>query len=134
MRLQRGAKLAVVVEIDAHDIGQAQRKRSAGIRAIPAFADTLNDDAFGTKADGDRTEVLFEIIDELAVRGEVEDFLVHDPVVADLRANQRSRTLKRRTAGRNRIEAAHLLERPRLCMNIFTTGFRPYPPLIHGQT
>src|SRR3984957_5162116 len=98
MRLQRGAKLAVVVEIDADGIGQAQRQRSAGIRAIPAFADTLNDDAFGTKADGDRTEVLFEIIDELAVGREIEDFLIHDPVVADLGANQRPRTLKRRTA------------------------------------
>jgi hypothetical protein len=36
----------------------------------------------------DRAEILLEIVDELAVGGEIKDLLVEDEVVADFRAEQ----------------------------------------------
>src|ERR1700710_276573 len=58
MRLHRGAKLTVIIEINPHGIGQAERRGCAGIGAILAFADALHRDALGTEADDDRTEIL----------------------------------------------------------------------------
>src|SRR5258708_24089830 len=53
MRLHRGAKLAVIVDVKPRGIAQAQRSGCAGIRAILAFADALHDNALGTETDGD---------------------------------------------------------------------------------
>jgi hypothetical protein len=84
VRLQRGAEFAVVVEIEAHGVAQAERGRATGIGAQPAFADTLHRDALRAQADQDRAKILRDIIDELAVSRQVENLLVENPVVPDL--------------------------------------------------
>ena len=96
VRLHRGAKLAVIIGVEPHGIAQAERRGRAGIRAILAFADPLHRDALGAEADGDRTEILRDIVDELAVGGQIENLLIENPVVPDLRAEQDPRALHRR--------------------------------------
>src|ERR1700680_1827854 len=98
VRLRRGAKLAVIVEIEARRIAQAERRGGAGIRAISAFADALHRDALGAETDRDRTEILRDIVDELAVGGQIENLSIQDPVVPDLRTHQKPRTLHGRAA------------------------------------
>ena len=53
MRLQRGAKLAVIVEVKPRGIAQAEGSGRAGVRAISALADALHGDAVGAETDGD---------------------------------------------------------------------------------
>jgi hypothetical protein len=96
VRLQRRAELAVTVEIEARGIGETERRRRAGVGAIAAFTDPLHRDALGPQADHERTEVLGKIVDELAVGREVEDLLVENPVMADLRAQQHAGAFQRR--------------------------------------
>src|SRR5713226_9048704 len=96
MRLRRGAKFAVIVEIEASRIGQAERRGGAGICAISAFADALHRDALGAKTDRDRTEILRDIVDELAVGGQTENLSTQDPVMPDLRAHQKPRAPRSR--------------------------------------
>ena len=95
VRLHRGAKLGVIIEIDARGVAQAERRGRAGIRAVPVFADTLHADALGAEADGGRTEILLDIVDELAVGGQIENLSIENPVMPDLRAQQDPRTLRR---------------------------------------
>ena len=45
----------------------------------------LNRDDLEGRADSDRAEILFESVDELAVRGKIDDLLVDDPVAPGLR-------------------------------------------------
>ena len=47
MRLQRGAELGVIVEIEPRCVAQAERSGRAGVRAVPALADALYGDALG---------------------------------------------------------------------------------------
>src|SRR4051812_30830503 len=65
MRLRCGAVLAVIVDVEARGVAQAERGRRAGIRAIAAFADALHDDALSAEADGDGAEILRDVVDEL---------------------------------------------------------------------
>ena len=90
----RGAELAVIVDVEARGVAQAERSGRAGIRAISAFADALHDDALGAEADGDRAEILRDVVDELAVGGEIQNLLIEDPVAPDLRADQEPRALE----------------------------------------
>lgn len=93
MRLGRGAKLAVIVDIEAGLVAQVERRRRAGVRAISAFADALHGDAFGAEADGDRTEILRDVVDKLAVGGQIENLSIENPVVADLPLSTEALTL-----------------------------------------
>src|SRR6202043_3250732 len=99
-----------VVEVEPRGIGQAEGSGGAGVRPILALADSLDGDALGAEADQHRAETLREIIDELAVGGQVENLLAENPVVADLRTDQRPRALHCSRARRQRIEAADLPE------------------------
>src|SRR6266481_6498781 len=83
VRLGHGAELAVVIQIEAHRIAEAERSRPAGIHAISAFADALHRDALRAEADGDRAEILHDVVDQLAVGGKIENLAVEDPVVPD---------------------------------------------------
>src|SRR5450631_4321237 len=87
MGLHRGAKLGIIIEIESGGVAQAERSRCAGIRAISTLTDSLHGDALGTEADGDRTEILRDVVDELAVAGQIENHPVDDPIVADLRTD-----------------------------------------------
>src|SRR4051794_27180967 len=98
MGLRDGAEFAVVIEVDPRVAGQAERGGGAGVGAISAFADALHGDALRTETDGDRAEALGEIVDELAVGGEVENLLLEDPVMSDLGSDQEARTLRERGA------------------------------------
>src|SRR3981189_1688470 len=109
MRLHRGAKLAVIVDIKSRCIAQAERCGRAGIRAISAFADPLHGDALGAEADGDRAEILRDIVDELAVGGQIENLPIENPVVPDLRAHQDPRALHGCTGRHHGTETAELL-------------------------
>jgi hypothetical protein len=110
VRLQVGAELAVVVEVEPRGVGQAERGGAASVRPILALADPLHRDVLGAEADQHRAETLREVIDELAVGGQVENLVAENPVVADLRADQRPRAFHGRRACHQRIEAADLLE------------------------
>src|SRR5260370_7493805 len=72
MRLRRGAKFAVIVEIEASRIAQAERRGGAGIGAISAFADALHRDALGAETDRDRPEILPPIVDELPLATHID--------------------------------------------------------------
>src|SRR6478735_1158180 len=97
MRLHRGAKLAIIIDIKSRRAAQVEGSGRAGIRAIPAFADALQGDALGAEADGDGAEVLRDIVDELAVGGQIENLPIENPVAPDLRAHQNPRALYGRT-------------------------------------
>jgi len=86
--LQRGAKFAVIVEIEARGTTQAERRRRAGIGAISAFANALHGDALGAETHRDRTEILGDIVDEFAVARQIENLLAENPVMTDLRTQQ----------------------------------------------
>src|SRR6476661_10700314 len=75
MLLHRGAELAVIVDVQARPVGQAQRRRRTDIGAVLAFADALQGDAFGAETDQNRAEILRDIVDEFAVGGQIEDLL-----------------------------------------------------------
>jgi len=74
MRLHRGAKLAIIVEIKSRHVAEVEGSGRAGIRAISAFANALQRNALGAEADGGGAEILRDFVDELAVGGDVEDF------------------------------------------------------------
>lgn len=81
MRLHRGAILAVIVDVETRGIAQADRRRSAGVCAIPALADALYGDALGAEADGNRPEILRDVVDELAVGRQINNLLIDNPVM-----------------------------------------------------
>ena len=132
MRLHRGAEFGVVVDVEARGIGQAQRRRGAGIRAVLAFADALERDALGAEADGDVGEILHDIVDELAVGRQVENLPVEDPVMADLRADQQPRALHGGARRHHGIEAADLLQRTGPGADIFERGLGHDAALVPG--
>src|SRR5690242_17228348 len=109
MRLQRGAELAVIVEIEARAVAKAERGGRTGVGAIAALTDPLHRDALGAETDHDRAEILRDIVDELAVGGKVEDLLVENEVVTDLGAQQQAGPFKRRPALGDGIETTGLL-------------------------
>src|SRR3954447_12939787 len=111
VRRQLAAELAVIVDVEPRRVGQAERGRGAGIHAIAALADAGYDDALGPEADLHRSQVLMEIVDELAVGGQVQDLLVEDEVASDLGSDHDARARERRRADIEWIEAANLLER-----------------------
>src|SRR6202021_2806384 len=111
VRLHRGAEFAVVIDIEPGRIAQVEGSGRTGIRAIPAFADALHGDTLGTETDGDRAEILRDIVDELAVGRQIENLSIENPVVPDLRAEQEARTLHRRVGRHQGIKTPDLLER-----------------------
>src|SRR5450756_2368487 len=122
MRLRRGAELAVIVEIESHRVAEGERGGRSRVGAVAAFADALHADALGTEADSDRAEILLDIVDELAVAGQIENLPVEDPVMADLGAEQDARTLHRRAGRHQGIETAALLKRSGGGADIFERG------------
>ena len=74
------------------------------------------------------------IVDELAVGGQIENLLIEDPVVPDLRADQHARALHRRSARRQRIEPPDLLKRSGRGAHIFERGFRHDTALVDGSS
>src|SRR5665811_1993173 len=131
MRLHRGAELAVIVEVEPRRIAQTERRGRAGIRAVAAFADALHGDALGAEADGDRAEILRDVVDELAVGGQIENLLIEYPVVPDLRAQQEARTLRRGAGRHDRIEPADFLQRSGRGAHIFERGLGHDAALVH---
>lgn len=97
MRLHRGAILAVIVDVETRGIAQADRRRSAGVCAIPALADALYGDALGAEADGNRPEILRDVVDELAVGRQINNLLIDNPVMHPMPRRPTS------DAGRRRI-------------------------------
>ena len=89
MRLHRGAKLAIIVDIESRRVAQVEGSRRAGIRAISAFANALQRDALGTEADSDGAEILRDIVDKLAVGGQVENLPIDAAVLSGSLAYQR---------------------------------------------
>src|SRR4051794_20403844 len=96
MRLQGGAIFAVIVDVEARGVAQAERSRRPRIRAVTAFADALQGDTLGAEADGDRAEILHDIVDQLAVDGQIQNLAVEEPVAPDLRADQEAGAFGRR--------------------------------------
>src|SRR5450755_2981869 len=86
VRPRRGAKLAVIVDIEPRGVAEAERGRGAGIGAVLAFADALHGDALGAEAKCGRTEILHDVVHELAIGGQIQDLAVENPVVPDLGA------------------------------------------------
>src|SRR5712691_290975 len=109
-----------------------KRCRGAGIRTIPAFANALHRDAFSAEADRRRTEILRDVVDELAVGGQIENLPIDNPVVPDLRAHQQARALQRYAGRRDRIETAELLQRSGRGADIFERGLRHDAALVQA--
>src|SRR5471030_518929 len=109
MRLVDGAELAVIIDVKTHGIVQAERSRRAGIGAIPALAEALHGDALRTKADDRRRKILSEVVDEFAVGRQVENFLIDNPVMPDLRADQDPGTLLGCAGRGHRVQTARFL-------------------------
>src|ERR1700722_16885254 len=131
VRLQRGAKLAVIIDVNPRIVSQVERSGGTGVGAVLALANALQRDAVGAETDGDRTEILRDIVDEFAVGGQIENLLIEDPVVPDLRAEQYPRAIHRRSGRALRIEATEFLQRSGRCMDIFERGLRHDPALVH---
>src|SRR6202790_4397214 len=110
VRLHRGAEFAVIIGVEPRAVAQDERSGRAGIGAKLAFAEALQGNALGAEADGDRAEILRDIVDELSVGRQIENLLIEDPVVPDLHAGQDARALHRGAARHDRIEPAEFLQ------------------------
>src|SRR3954465_11014529 len=132
VRRQLAAELAVVVDVEPRRVGQTERGRGAGIHAVAALADPGHDDALGPEADLHRSQVLMEIVDELAVGGQVQDLLFEDEVASDLGSDHDPRARERRRADIEWIEAANLLERDAGGADIFQCALGHDAHLVLG--
>src|SRR3954454_17471238 len=76
VRLRGSAEFCVVIEVEPRGVAETERRRGAGVGAVAALADALHGDALRPQADGHVAEVLRDVVDELSICRQIENFLV----------------------------------------------------------